>query len=148
MPVLPVLLVAGLLYAVARSQTQVAAQVKYQFTRVVIDKKSLSLTGLDILTTIKIINPSNGSARVNALTGEIYSGSQYIGQFNYLKPFDLAPRGEVLIEVRTTVDTVEAGKLIWNSLKTLKIPTFTIKGFINTPAAAIPMEYTTKPVNV
>ncbi len=148
MPLVPILLVAGIAYVIIRSQSQVAGQVQWRITRVKVDLKSLSLTGVNIITTFNIKNPSNGSTRVNAIGGTIYSGSQFIGQFNYLKPFDLVARGDQNIDIVTSIDNMEAAKLIFNSIKALKIPTFTFKGNINTPLAAVPFEYTTKPTGV
>ncbi len=148
MQLLPVALLLGLGYAFFRGQSQVASQVQYRITRVKVNTKSISLTGIDIVTTFEITNPSNGNTRINSIGGTINAGSQYLGQFNYLKPFDLVPRGVVKIDIVTNIDSMEAAKLLFSSITQLKIPAFTIKGNINTPLAAVPFDYTTKPTNV
>jgi LEA14-like dessication related protein len=145
MPALPLLVVLGAGYLLIRSQSEVAGQVQWRITKVIVNRKSFSLTGIAVITRFEIVNPANGTTRINSIAGNLYSGKQLLGQFNYLTPFDLTPRGKQTIDVVTNIDSIEAAKLLVTSILKLTIPSFTIQGKINTPVAAVPFDYTTKP---
>lgn len=88
-------------------------------------------------------NPTNQSAKLSAVTGELYVSDKLIADFSSFGELQIKPRSQNTLKV-TAVPSVGILSLLTSKNWLKKGTKYTIKGSANIDGLVVPLDYTTK----
>lgn len=112
------LLAAGLIGYAAFQVNELIDKLQYKFTGISIIKKETNVYSTALELKMDLINPTEGSIKVNYIKGSVWVNNSHIADFSYSKPFTI-PAASNGGKVSITIKAVAKNTAVLANLLTL-----------------------------
>lgn len=130
MPIVLIALAGVLLYSYSQQAKNAINDLRYEPVKITKWRIGFLNSGFDFI--FKITNPTQASATVNTIDGNIYTGATLLGTFNISKPFTIPSGGSTDVSATMRASNLQALKLLYSIFLNKRLPVVEFKGGITT----------------